>query len=422
MDPDISYAPSTSILLRFSGPAHAKMFFPLDGTGRRAYSGLPLRWGVIRMGNSLRLHKAAFVRALLLPVLLALAWIIWGAASAGAASGDSDSFGSGSPVSGSLNAGSLATAPVAAIAQSAVSAPLASPVSQVATARKLLPVVPSLPAAPSVPAAVDQARVECRRHSSGHCGRRGQRGIDDGHLRDQRDGPRARQGRQPDKGRRRHHFVGATAACNACCARHSFAAASFRCRFPQCRSLSAVPSVPAPELPTPPVPGATPTTPVPHAGGISPDLAAPPQAASPSAVGPRTTAPRAGGSAGPATLAETAVPVMPAAGAGLPLAGTGLSLAELQMITPQVRELAGARPAAHRQHLGARHGYGYLQSFAVREGTQGNSSPGFEGSGAQAAEVTGDWDRTPLFAGVRVSDAAQHLPTSPAFDPGSSPD
>ena len=113
---------------------------------------------------------------------------------------------------------------------------------------------------------------------------------------------------------------------------------------------------------------------------------------------------------------------MPAAGAGLPLAGTGLSLAELQMITPQVRELAGARPAAHRQHLGARHGYGYLQSFAVREGTQGNSSPGFEGSGAQAAEVTGDWDRTPLLAGVRVSDAAQHLPTSPAFDPGSSPD
>ncbi|RAM37477.1 hypothetical protein DBZ45_09980 [Arthrobacter globiformis] len=121
-------------------------------------------------------------------------------------------------------------------------------------------------------------------------------------------------------------------------------------------------------------------------------------------------------------MAETAVPVMPATGAGLPLAGTGLSLAELQMITPQGRELAGARPAAHKSHFHAQHRYGYLQLFAVSEGTPGNSSLGSEGSGAQAAEVAGDWDRTPLFAGVRVFDAAQHLPSSPAVDPGSSPD
>ncbi|WP_395402253.1 hypothetical protein ACHMXB_01745 [Arthrobacter sp. UC242_113] len=119
---------------------------------------------------------------------------------------------------------------------------------------------------------------------------------------------------------------------------------------------------------------------------------------------------------------ETAVQVLPATGTGLPLAGTGLSLAKLQMITPQVRELAGARPAAHQPHFDARHGYGYFQSFAVSEGTPGNSSLGSEGSGAQAAEVTGDWHRTPLFAGVRVFDAAQHLPSSLAVDPGSSPD
>jgi hypothetical protein len=182
------------------------------------------------------------------------------------------------------------------------------------------------------------------------------------------------------------------------------------------------PSPPAPELPVAPVPGVTPTTPVPHAGGNAPDLAAPPQAASHSAGGPRTTAVTSGDNARPATLVETAVQVLPATVAGLPLAGTGLSLAELQMTTPQVRELAGARPAAHRQHPGARPGYAYLQSLAVSEGTSGNASTGSEGSGAQAAEVAGDWDRTPLFAGVRVSGAAQHLPSSPAADPGSSPD
>ncbi|WP_307026188.1 hypothetical protein [Arthrobacter globiformis] len=181
-----------------------------------------------------------------------------------------------------------------------------------------------------------------------------------------------------------------------------------------------IPSVHVPELPAASVRGVTPT-PVPDAGGNAPDLAAPPHAASPSAVGPRTTAPTAGDSAGPATFAET-VQFLPATGAGLPLAGTGLSLAELHMITPPVRELAGARLAAHKPHLNARPGYGYLQTFAASEGTPGNSSSSSEGSGAQAAEVAGDWDRTPLLAGVRVFDAAQHLPTSPAVDPGCSPD
>ena len=94
------------------------------------------------------------------------------------------------------------------------------------------------------PGCSHQARVGCRRHSGGHGGRRGQRGIDGGHHRDHRDGTRARQGGQPDNGRRRHRFVGAAAACNACCARHSFAAASsvpvrqcrsLRCRFLRCR-------------------------------------------------------------------------------------------------------------------------------------------------------------------------------------------
>jgi hypothetical protein len=111
-----------------------------------------------------------------------------------------------------------------------------------------------------------------------------------------------------------------------------------------------------------------------------------------------------------------------AAAPGLPLAGTGLSLAELQMTTPELPELAAVSPADHDLHLDVPPGDDQPEPFAASEGTSGNSSSGSEGSGAQAAEVAGNWDRTPLLAGNRMVDPAQHLPASPAFDPGCSPD
>ena len=119
---------------------------------------------------------------------------------------------------------------------------------------------------------------------------------------------------------------------------------------------------------------------------------------------------------------ETVLEDMPATVAGLPLGGTGLSLAELQMTTPEQRELAVVSAAAPKPHRNTPPGDSHLQFFAVSEGASGNSSSGSEGSGAQTAETAGDWDRTPLRAGARVFDPAQDLPASPASDPGCSPD
>lgn len=127
--------------------------------------------------------------------------------------------------------------------------------------------------------------------------------------------------------------------------------------------------------------------------------------------------------AGPVAAAGTILTAVQATDAGLPLAGTGLSLAELRMTTPERREPAAASPAAHELHLKVRPGEDRLVPFAVSAGTSGNSSSsGPEGSGAQAAEVAGDWVRTLLSTGARVFDAARHVPGSPAFDPGCSPD
>ncbi|MFC7848774.1 hypothetical protein ACFUTU_09905 [Arthrobacter sp. NPDC057388] len=126
--------------------------------------------------------------------------------------------------------------------------------------------------------------------------------------------------------------------------------------------------------------------------------------------------------AAPAAPAAPIFPAVQATDTDLPLAGTGLSLAELHMTTPERPELAAAKAATHKLHLHAQHGEGHLDAFAVSEGTSGNSSSGSEASGAQAAEAAGEWDRTQLFAGARVFDAVRHLPASPAFDPGCSPD
>jgi hypothetical protein len=92
------------------------------------------------------------------------------------------------------------------------------------------------------------------------------------------------------------------------------------------------------------------------------------------------------------------------------------------MTTPERREPAAVSPATRNLHVHEWPGAGLLHPFAVGEGTSGNSSPGFEGSGAQAADVAGGRDRDLLHVGARVFDAGMYLPASPAFDPGCSPD
>lgn len=395
--------------------------FPLDGTGLRAYSGLPLRWGVIRMGNRLRLLKAALVRALLLPALLALAWVIWGAASAGAATGDT---GTSVP----LSENSLSTASVATLAKSAVHAPLASVVTQVVPATRLLPAIPALPAPAGPTAAVTKpvpAVVSTVAETAGSVLNGASTAVSTVTT-----------------------TVATTAAPvlgtadNLVETAQDIIASVPKLPLPAVPvpavpvpSLPAlpVPSVPAPpatapgppvhvpELPAVPVPGVTPTTPGPGNVGKQPVPAVPQQAVSTSAVRAAPGSAKSAAGAVPVFAAGTILPAVQDTVAGLPLAGTGLSLAELQMTTPERPEPAGASPSANEVKVHVLPGDGQLEPLALSEGTSGNS-PGSEGSGAQAAEATGDWDRTPLLAGPLMCDAAQHLPTSPAFDPGCSPD
>jgi len=370
------------------------------------------------MGNRVRLLGATVLRALLLPVLLALAWIIWGAASADAAPGDT-------VTAGSLETGSLVKTPVAATAQSTLSAPLASATSRVAPAAKLLPAVPALPAAPSLLTAVSKPVTTVVGTVTDTAGA---------------------------------VVNGASTAVTTVAApvadtvdNLDAAAEDIVSSVPQLPASPAVPTIPSlpipavpvpavpvpsvpvpagpvpavplPELPAAPVPGVTPPTPAPGTGHSSPELAAPTSDDSSSDVRPGTTTRKAADGARSAAPAEAAATVTPAAAGGVPLAGTGLSLAELQMTTPGGREPAGASHSMHNStNLDALPGGRHLPSFAVSEGTSGNSSSGAEGSGAQAADAAGSWDSTPLLAGARVFDAAQNLPAGPAFDPGCSPD
>ncbi|MBT2555025.1 hypothetical protein [Arthrobacter sp. ISL-5] len=105
---------------------------------------------------------------------------------------------------------------------------------------------------------------------------------------------------------------------------------------------------------------------------------------------------------------------------GQPLDATGPSLAQLQMTTPHRPATARAVQAAP---VGLPHTTPHQEPLAsLAKGPSGSSSSGSEGSGAQAADVAGSWSGMHLGAGARTHDANQSVPASPAFDPGSSPD
>lgn len=340
------------------------------------------------MGNRLRLLKAALVRALLLPVLLALAWIIWGAVSASAASGDTGTAGPlGTPIlsSSSLDTGSLDTAPAAAVTKS-VTKPLAPVIGAVAdTAGTVVSGASTAVSTVTTTGTTAAAPVLDKADS----------------------------------------LVSATedivSAVPQLPVTPSLHVPSLPIPALPVPSVP-VPSVPTPELPAAPVPGAMPSTPDPGAGGSQPDLTPRPHAATPAAGRPASSMAKAADRTAAAVPAGRVFAAVQTTAAGLPLAGTGLSLAELQMTTAGQRELAAISPATHKLHLDVRPGDGPLAPFAVSEGTSGNTSAGSEGSGTQAAEVAGYWDRTLLLAGARTFEAGQHLPASPAFDPGCSPD
>lgn len=183
----------------------------------------------------------------------------------------------------------------------------------------------------------------------------------------------------------------------------------------------AIPSVPpvisVPSVPLPTVPAVEPGVTVPGSH---------PGTGTPAVTFPRDHAPHAG--------AADNVKATPAHGAGSkskgtsparaaaaqPLVAAGLSLVKLQMTTPHRPETARAVQPAPMGVPDATPPQDPLASLA--EGPSGSSSSGSAGSGAQAADVAGSWSGMPLGSGTRTHDANQSVPASPAFDPGSSPD
>ncbi len=105
---------------------------------------------------------------------------------------------------------------------------------------------------------------------------------------------------------------------------------------------------------------------------------------------------------------------------GQQLGASGPSLAQLQMTTPHRPETAGAVQAGPAGLPGA---VPHQERLAVlAKGPSGSSASGSEGSGAQAGDLAGSWSGLHLGTGARLHDANQSVPASPTFDPGSSPD
>jgi hypothetical protein len=179
-----------------------------------------------------------------------------------------------------------------------------------------------------------------------------------------------------------------------------------------------IPEVPVPSVDVPAVPKPLPSEPRP---APAPD-AERPVAAVPSPANAESKAPAASVVAAPSTTARASVAKTAPAPAGADVAyfnSRGKTLAQLVM-TSSGRPLAAvtlhARPLVYAP-LGLEHVHP-----AATQGESGPSSSGSDGSGGQAADVTGAWNGLTQNFGARVHDAAAALPPSPAFDPGSSPD
>lgn len=330
------------------------------------------------MGGSLRLLWCAVVRAVLVPAIVAVAWLIWGAAAAEAST---------------LDAGPAGT--VSSAASNLVTSPAAKPL-------RAAPVVPGIPNL-KAPVATTVSTVA---------------GTADAVIGEVAGTTDTAVGTVTGSA---NTVIGEAAAVVTTVTN---AAAPVLTEVDKVVDVveGAVPSVPpvisVPSLPLPTVPAVEPGVTVPgaHPGTIGTT----PIGTSPRAHAHEAAADRAHAAPSPGAghKSEGASPAR--ATAGQPLDAAGLSFAQLQMTTPHRPETAGAiQPAPMGLHY-ATPPQEPLASLA--EGPSGSSSSGSAGTGAQAADVAGSWSGMPLGFGERTHDADQSLPASPAFDPGSSPD
>lgn len=355
------------------------------------------------MGQRLRSCCTVSVRALLVPALLALAWLIWGAGTAQASpassgshmSGLLDSGGSGDPagaVSGALRSGALSHGTVIS---------KASPAPGPALARSL-PTVPALPAANVLPTGQDPVPATVSAVA----------GTADA-------------------------VVGEAAAAVTTVTR---TAAPMLSQVDQAVDVAddaidslepQLPRLPVPvpvvQLPVPlPLPGqdATPAAP-PVPAPSAPD-AGQPAAAIPAPAVPESRAPAASAAAPSRVGGLSSVSITPSFNSAAP-AAAGIQDASARGQTfAQLRMTSSGRPSASAVQWDdalpiLHHPFGVDHvGLAATHGESGSYHS--EGSGGQAADVAPFWKALSKTAGERVHDAAVALPPSPAFDPGSSPD
>ncbi|CAH0146836.1 hypothetical protein SRABI83_00611 [Arthrobacter sp. Bi83] len=338
------------------------------------------------MGSSLRLLCAISLRALLLPAVIALAWLIWGAGTATASSPDtgalsSESLNSGSLLAKPLRSGPAGDAAISAVTDSAeavigkasgavstvtrTAAPVLSEVDKVVGTVNdaLASVDPRLPRIPVPGVTVPVVQVP---------------------------GVTIPEVPVPGVTIPEVPVPGVT--------------------IPGVQVPSVdVPTVPTP-LPSEPRPVPAPHAERPAAAVPSPSIGEPKAPAASVVEAPSTT--------GSVSVAKNAAPASPGANFA-DSDSRGQTLAQLAM-TSSGRPLAAvtlhARPLVHTP-LAPEHAY-----LAATQGESGSSLSGSDGPGGQAADVTGAWRNFSRDLGARVLDAATALPSSPAFDPGSSPD
>lgn len=328
------------------------------------------------MGSSLRLRCSAFLRALLLPSMLALAWLIWGAGTAQASSLDSDTA--------QLNTTSLGSGLLSSGPSSDLTGAVAGTLSP--TVHKVVPAF-TPPAAPELTRPVTRTISAVTTTTDVVVG--GVAGLASSVV-----NTAAPVVSQVDK---------AVAAVDD-------AVASLDPRLPQTRGLHVPVPVPVPVATVPEVP----VQQVPPRA-VSTTVPAVPGTARPAAPVPAAAVSSAGDKANDLETAAPAPAVVPVQQTGL----RGPTLAQLLM-TATARPVAAVavqplpfgllNPAFALEHV----------NLAATHGE--SSSAGSDGPGAQAADIAAFWNELSQNAGEREHDAAMELPSSPAFDPGSSPD
>ncbi|GAA1275145.1 hypothetical protein GCM10009589_31840 [Arthrobacter pascens] len=339
------------------------------------------------MGQRLRSCCTVSVRALLVPALIAFAWLVWGAGTAQASPAPS-----GSHVSGLLDSGGSVD-PAGAVSGA----------------------VPSLPAANVLPAGQDPVTATVSAVA----------GTADA-------------------------VVGEAAAAVTTVTRTTApvlsqvdqavdvvddAIGSLEPQLPRLPVPVPVVQLPVPvpvpvvQLPVPlplPLPGqdappAAPHVPAPSAPDAGQPVAAIPAPAVPGSRAPAASAAAPSKVAGPPSEASSPgfSSAAPAAAGVQETGSRGQTFAQLRM-TSSGRPSASAVQRDHAQPiLGHPLGLDHV-GLAATHGESGSTHS--EGSGGQAADVAAFWNALSKTAGERVRDAAVALPPSPAFDPGSSPD